>query len=225
MKKLSTIIWGLVLVAAGVLFGLNAVGVTSINLFFKGWWTLLIIIPCLIGLITEREKTGNFIGVAIGTVLLLGCQGIVSFNTIRKLVLPALIVIVGISLIISGIRGNKANKIICENKKDGKNPKVGCGAFSGCNMNFAGEVFDGADLTAAFGGVKCDLRGAIIEKDCAIKATAVFGGIDITVPDNVNVKVNSTSLFGGVSNKTVAHPDAPTIYVNATCMFGGVDIK
>ena len=73
--------------------------------------------------------------------------------------------------------------------------------------------------------MECDLRKAIIENDCAIQVTAVFGGIDIMVPDNVNVKVNSNSIFGGVSNKTSANPNAPTLYINATCMFGGADIK
>ena len=94
-------------------------------------------------------------------------------------------------------------------------------------MNFDGEQFSGAELTAVFGGVKCDLRQAIIEKDCAVNATSVFGGIDILVPDNVNVKVNSNSIFGGVSEKNhrTAVQGAVTIYINATCMFGGVEIK
>ena len=94
-------------------------------------------------------------------------------------------------------------------------------------MNFDSEEFNGAELTAVFGGVKCDLRNAIIEKDCAITATAVFGGIDIFVPDYVNVKINSNSIFGGVSDKNhrSSVPGAVTLYINATCMFGGVDIK
>ena len=54
-----------------------------------------------------------------------------------------------------------------------------------------------------------------------------FGGIDIYVPYNVNVKVNSNSIFGGVSqkNRRSNDPNAVTVYVNATCMFGGVEIK
>ena len=68
---------------------------------------------------------------------------------------------------------------------------------------------------------------AIFQQDCAINATAVFGGIDIYVPDGVNVKINSTSIFGGVSheNHRADIPGAVTLYINATCMFGGVEIK
>ena len=49
--------------------------------------------------------------------------------------------------------------------------------------------------------------------------------IDIFVPDNINVKVSSNCIFGGISNKTSVHKDAPTIYISGTCMFGGVEIK
>ena len=103
--------------------------------------------------------------------------------------------------------------------------RSGCATFSGCDMNYDGEVFEGAELTAVFGGVKCDLRNAIIEKDCAIQVSAIFGGIDILVPDNINVKVSSNCIFGGISNKTSVHKDVPTIYISGTCMFGGVEIK
>ena len=103
---------------------------------------------------------------------------------------------------------------------------MGCATFSGCNMIFDGEVFEGAELTAVFGGVKCDLRNAIIEKDCAITVSSTFGGIDILVPQGVNVKTNTNSIFGGVSNKAKNSKDnTVTIYISGTCMFGGVDIK
>lgn len=225
MKKISNVIWGIVFIVAGAVFALNAFNITNIDIFFDGWWTLFIIVPCAIGLFTEREKTGNLIGIAVGVFLLLCCQGILSFSMLWKLLVPAIIVIIGLKMVFTGLFGNKANEIISKMKENGNEPKVGCAIFSGCNLNYDGEVFEGAELTAVFGGVKCDLRNAMIEKDCAIQISAIFGGIDILVPDNINVKVGSNSIFGGVSNKTVAHENAPTIYVSGTCMFGGVDIK
>lgn len=225
MKKVSSIIWGIVLVAAGTLFALNAANITNINIFFDGWWTLFIIVPCAVGLFTEREKTGNIIGIAIGVFLLLCCRDVLSFGMLWKLLVPAIIVIIGLKMVFTGLFGNKANEILAKMKQDGGEPKVGCATFSGCNLNYDNEVFEGAELTATFGGVKCDLRNAIIEKDCAIQVSAIFGGIDIFVPDNINVKVSSNSIFGGMSNKTAAHPNAPTIYISGTCMFGGVEIK
>lgn len=225
MKKLSSIVWGIVLVIVGVIFALNALNVTDINLFFDGWWTLFIIVPCFAGLITEREKSGNIIGLAAGVVLLLSCQGILDFSLLWKLLVPAIIVILGLKMVFKGVFDNRASDIIKKMRTEGKEPRCGCATFSSCELNYAGETFDGGELTATFGAVKCDLRNAFIENDLVIHASAIFGGIEILVPDNVNVKVNSNSLFGGVSNKTDNHPDSHTIYVNAVCMFGGVEIK
>ena len=225
MKKVSSILWGVVLVAVGVVFALNAFGITDIDVFFDGWWTLFIIVPCVIGLFTESDKTGNIIGIVIGVFLLLCCQDILSFSMLWKLLIPAIIVVVGLKLILSGLFGNKATNIIKKLKQEGKKPKTECAIFSGSNINYGGEVFESADLTAVFGGINCDLRTAIIEKDCAIQATAVFGGIDILVPPGVTVKINSTSIFGGVTNKIKPTPNAPTLHVNCICLFGGVDTK
>ena len=227
MKKLSKILWGLALIAIGGTFALNAFGITDIEVFFDGWWTLFIIVPCFIGIFSEREKTGNIIGLLIGVFLLLCCQNVLGFDMLWKLAIPAIIVIIGLKLIFNAVFGDKAAKMIVESRQNGNDVKTGCATFSGQDMNFDGEKFDGAEISAIFGGVKCDLRNAIIEKDCAVTASAIFGGIDIYVPDNVNVKISSNSIFGGVSEKKHRPymENAVTLYINATCIFGGAEIK
>ena len=222
MKKTTGILWGSVLIVVGIVFGLNALGVADIDLFFDGWWTLFIIVPCAIGLFTEKDKTGNIIGIFIGLALLLAAQGVFSFDIFWKLLFPAIIVIVGLRLIL----GNILKK---EPKGDKRSRPAGehCATFSGVNANYAGEVFEGANLTAVFGGVECHLENAIIESDVVINASAIFGGIAVYLPENVNVKVSSTSIFGGVSNKRKLPFDenAVTVYINGSGIFGGVDIK
>ena len=227
MKKISNILWGIALIVIGVIFALNALGVTDIQIFFDGWWTLFIIVPCLIGFFSEREKTGNIIGLVIGVFLLLCCRDVLDFDMLWKLAVPVIIVIIGLKLVFGAVLGDKAVKLLETSKESGENVRVGCATFSGQKLNYNGEPFNGAELTAVFGGVDCDLRGAMIDKDCAVTATAVFGGIDIFVPDNVNIKVSSNSVFGGVSDKKQRTnvPGAATLYINATCMFGGVEIK
>ena len=112
MKKASSILWGIVLIAAGVIWALNVFNITDIDIFFDGWWTLFIIVPCAIGLFTEREKTGNIIGIAIGVFLLLCCQDILSFSMLWKILVPGLIVILGLKLLLTGLFGNKANEMM-----------------------------------------------------------------------------------------------------------------
>ena len=131
MKKISNILWGIVLVFAGVIFALNAFGITDIEIFFDGWWTLFIIVPCFIGIFSEREKTGNIIGLAIGVFLLLCCQNVLDLDMLWKLAIPAIIVIIGLKLILTAIFGDKATKIIEASRQNGSNVKTGCATFSG----------------------------------------------------------------------------------------------
>ena len=222
MKKISKIIWGALLIVCGVLFALNAFDITHFNIFFDGWWALFIIVPCFIGLFTEKDKWGNLFGILIGVLLLLCARDILSFSTLWKIIIPFIIIRIGIRIIVGATKKERSAQ-----PKISGDMKRTTAVFSGSEINFAGKIFEGATLSAVFGGIECDLRGALIEKDCVINAAAVFGGIDITVPDTVNIEVNGSSIFGGVSElKHNPHIEgAPTIYINAGCAFGGVDIK
>ena len=226
MKKASSLLWGIILVAVGVILAMNALGFASIDIFFDGWWTLFIIVPCAIGLFTDYDKTGHLIGICIGVFLLLCCQDILNFRMFWKLLFPAIIVIVGVKLILGSMFGNRGEQVFKQIQENGS-VRSGAATFSSTTFDYTGEVFEGARLDAVFGGIKCDLRGAIINGDCVINASTVFGGIDIYVPEGLNVKVSSNSIFGGVSGKERRNDPANqhTLYLNATCLFGGVELK
>jgi len=227
MKNFKNILWGLALIILGIIFGGNALGITDINVFFDGWWTLFIIVPCLMGLFKDNDRTPNVIGLIIGTSLLLACQDIIDFDLIGKLWLPIILVCIGASIIFKDVIGGKVNEQIKKLNENKTNQNEYCATFSGQDLKFDGEKFTGVDLTAVFGGIECDLRKSIIESDVVINTSSIFGGVDIFVPENVKVKVKSSSIFGGVSNKKKhsENTEAHTIYINATCLFGGVDIK
>lgn len=227
MKNFSKIMWGLALIVIGIILGGNALGLFSINIFFKGWWTLFIIVPSFIGLFSNNDKTGNIIGLLVGIALLLASRGVFDFNIIWKLLVPFIIISIGLSLIFKNSFDRETNESI---KK--LNEKISSGegitaTFSGQNVEFEGEEFKGTTLNAVFGGIKLDLRKAKIKDDVVINATSVFGGIDILVPEDCKVKIKSNSIFGGVSNnkKTVAKEKAHTIYVNGSGIFGGIEVK
>lgn len=119
------------------------------------------------------------IGVLIGIALFLGCQDIINFDLIWKLALPTILVIIGLSIIFKDTLGGKVNDEIkkLNEKRNGANTY--CATFSGQKVKFDKKLFAGADLTAVFGGVECDLRNAIIESDVVINASSIFGGVEI----------------------------------------------
>lgn len=227
MNKVSNILWGFVLIIIGVIFGLNALGMTDINIFFDGWWTLFIIIPCFIDLFKNGNKTGNIIGIVIGVALLLSCRGILNMGMVFKLIVPFILVCIGFSIIFKDSLNKKVKEKIKELNKDKKNDKEYSATFGEQKLDFSDEKFDGCEINAVFGGVNCDLRNATIKEDCVINASSIFGGITIRVPNNINVKVTSTPIFGGVSDerKKRNNDSKITLYINATCLFGGVEIK
>ncbi len=228
MKKFGNVLWGIVLIIVGIIIGGNSLGIMNINVFFNGWWTLFIIIPCFIGLLKENEKTGNLIGLLIGVALLLACQNIIRFDLIWKLAFPTILVIIGLSIILKDILGSKVTEEIRKMNEKNKGANEYCATFSGQDVNFDGEEFKGTTLTAVFGGVKCDLRKAVINENGVINCSAIFGGIDIYVPSDVKVKIKSSSIFGGVSDdrkEKEKAENAKILYINATCLFGGVEVK
>ena len=204
MNKVSNFLWGLVLIAVGVIFGLNALEITDINIFFDGWWTLFIIVPSFIGLFKEEAKTGNLIGLIIGICLFLGCQDYISFDLIWKLMMPTILVIIGLSIIFKDTLSSQVKKEIKKLNKNGS--KEYAATFGGQTVDFSKEEFEGCSLTAVFGSIKCDLREAIIKEDTVINASSIFGGVS-------DERKNKT--------KDNEH----TIYLNATSIFGGVEIK
>lgn len=219
--------WGLVLIIIGVVFGLNALGITNINIFFRGWWTLFLIIPGFIGLFKDNDRTGDIILIIIGIILMLSTRNVLDFDIIWKLILPIILVIIGLSIIFKDLFNTKINKEINKLNEKFKTDGDYCSIFGGQNIKFDNEEFKGTTLNAIFGGIKLDLRDAIIKKDVVINSTCVFGGITILVPKDVKIKVKSTPIFGGVEDKTKQkiNDKSKIVYINSTTIFGGVEIK
>lgn len=245
MKKLGNWLWGIVLIALGVIWGINALGIAHIDIFFPGWWTLFIIVPCTIGLITDEHKWGNFIGLLIGVCFLLGCLDVLEFDMVWKLFFPVILVLIGLSLIFKNTFKNQAAKKIKELNRDKTDDEAEeyWATFGEQDVDFDGKEFKGCKIDAVFGGADLDLRGAELKGDVVVKASSIFGGIVIYTPENVNVEIVSTSIFGGVSDnrknagrkkkmkdeekKATKKADnaGKTIYIDATCVFGGVEVR
>ena len=78
-----------------------------------------------------------------------------------------------------------------------------------------------------FGGSRFDFRDATFASDViTLNVFCAFGGVDVVVPDGVNVRNETIAIFGGsdVKNITPA-PGAPTIVLKGIVLFGGIDAK
>lgn len=234
-NKLSNTLWGLFFIIVGLGVAGNVLHLWDFNLFFEGWWTFLIIIPCFISMVQNGFGLGSTFGFIIGVLWFMSYQVDFHFN-IWNLIVPAILVFIGLRIMFQGAF-RKRTKFFEQNinvngttehtYSSSGAAKTEYSAVFSSNRIHVTDVFTGTNLNAIFGGLVLDLRDAKISNDVEVNASAVFGGIDIYIPRGVNIKTNNVPIFGGISNKTnqFAEPGAPTIYLNATCMFGGIDIK
>lgn len=215
---------GILLIAVGIIIAGNVLDFWNVSIFFRGWWTLFIIVPCAGNVRRYGLRTGWGAGLIVGILLLLSQWSLFSVGWAIKLALPVLLILYGLYVI-----GNGAhfNHIARESMAAGNGKRGSYNAFfSGQETNFPDEEFFGANVTAVFGGSELDLRSAIIVEDVTIDVTAIFGGVEVYLPDDVNVKLTSTALFGAAENsaKRADVPEWPTVYIRATSIFGGVEI-
>lgn len=114
-----------------------------------------------------------------------------------------------------------------EASKPGTSYKTASALFGSQDICYGPEPFSGGSYTAVFGGLTINLCNVKFDGDVVINVSAIFGGIDLILPSNVQVVSNVAPILGGVDIKYASSRDplSRKIIVNGTASFGGVAIK
>ena len=107
-NRISSIVLGLLLIAAGVCYAGNTLGFWDFTLFFRGWWTLIIIIPCIVSIIQRGVNGANAAGLIVGAALLLGAWDVIDLSLLRRLLVPLILILIGVSILLSNTRIKRA---------------------------------------------------------------------------------------------------------------------
>jgi len=81
---------------------------------------------------------------------------------------------------------------------------------------------------ALFGGMDLDMREAVFEAPMVeISGFWCFGGLDIKVPEGMEVRDQTVGIFGGTDVRDVGDPlpGAPTLIIKGATLFGGVSVR
>ncbi|MFJ8444606.1 DUF1707 domain-containing protein [[Kitasatospora] papulosa] len=87
---------------------------------------------------------------------------------------------------------------------------------------------------AMWGGGEIDLREAhFAERDVVIRCFTIMGGMQVTVPPDLNVQVNGLGVMGGFGEHSKLddepepepEPDAPRVRITGFALMGGVGVE
>ena len=99
--------------------------------------------------------------------------------------------------------------------------------FGGVTRSGRWRVRKNIQALALFGGMDLDLHNAIFEAPVVeISGFWCFGGLDIKVPEGIEVRDQTAGIFGGTDIHDVGNPapGAPTLVIKGVTLFGGVSV-
>lgn len=250
MKKANGLIVGVLFIVVGLLYACSALDIFEFSIFFPGWWTLFIIVPCIYALTRKNEdKTGPVIGLIIGICFLINAQDFDFHINFWPMAIAVLCIVIGWKMIFpqkkkehkqveftyDNTSGEK--EVVIDGVKFDNTYTKSSGGYvnasailGGKDIRVDNECFTGADICVIMGAVDLNLRNAIISEDVYVNVTAVMGGIDIYAPANVRVVTDGCStIMGGIDVNTpyanFHSADTPRLIITGNCIMGGIDIK
>ncbi len=227
-RSIPGIVPALIVIGIGVLFLLN-----NLNIFFLHdiwrFWPVILIAAGLAKMVDSPYSNGKVVGgvlVGVGGLFLADNLGFLSlsWNDLWPLVLIG----AGVLMLWSRLAPPPAGVPNIPSGHEGALNEYAI--FGGVERKLTTDDFRGGAATALFGGVVIDLRRAGMRGDSAvIDVTAMFGGIEIKVPQNWIVVPQVAAIFGGFGNKTMQPssdtPGVKRLHIKGAAVFGGVDVK
>ena len=216
------LILGVGIVALGVVFLLDNLGIIYVRDVWDFWPALLIIFG-LSKLAQPKGASGRIVGLiftVIGAAFLLDNLRLIHFNLWDYW--PVILVFIGVSMVWRAWAAGSSTPAGGESEGN-----ISAAAILGGVKRVSNTPdFRSAELTAIMGGCDIDLRQASIKSSPAvINIFTMWGGVDIKVPNDWSVEVQGLPLLGGFDDKTF-HPQnsSKRLLVKGLALMGGVEI-
>lgn len=195
-------------------------------------WQMLLIAIGLVSLAKKGAHPGGYILILIGGIFLLPEFFDFSFNT-RQLLFPAILIGVGLIILFKGFsrwQGDWKHRFV-EGEFSDMDIIDANHIFGGGEYHITSDNFKGGRINCVFGGGKYDFRKAKLANGTVIlDVSMVFGGLEIIVPNDWNVKVEVDSILGGFSQKNLDFLAPSTnatgqLVIKGSAVFGGGELK
>jgi predicted membrane protein len=224
-KPCNATLWtGVVAVLAGIVLFLDHLGKVNAHYIFRFWPVILIAIGLSAFLSKDYTSknlsvTGGGMLAFWGTLLLLLNLGYLGWGQVW----PIALIGVGLFLV---WRSFSPQKLRLPDSLGHLHPTS---VFASVQRSITDTNFQQGKAETVFGSIELDFIYADIPGDRAVLDVAVvFGSLEVRVPTNWNVSVETTAVFGSAENKTRA--PLPTVQqkllvVRGDVVFGSLEVK
>jgi predicted membrane protein len=218
---------GIVLVLIGTVILLSHMGIISADRVWR-LWPVVLIVAGGVRFIGRQNRVFGGMLIIIGAMFLLSNFGYLHLRWDD--LWPILLIGVGASLIWGRLEMPRLPPSTSTGAPNSINEFA---MFGGVERRIGMNNFVGGTVTAMFGGVELDFRSAEIEgEEAVVLVEAVFGGIEIVVPEGWMVIYEGQSIFGGYNDETRPPlPDVPgaaprkRLILRGRAVFGGITVK
>lgn len=237
--KGGALVIGTVILLLGILFLLENLGYFQVAQLWQFWPVILIAVG-IAKLIDGRGKNWipGTVLTLIGLIFLANNIGLLGWN-IWKFAGPALLILAGVLILVRGSFRFDDNVYWTGAFQDtgasAENVLHEYAIFGGVNRRIESQDFQGGEALAVFGGVEIDMhRAGTTREEISVDVNAIFGGVEMWVPDTWDVIVRGSSILGGFEDKThrassnLGTPEGikrPRLVIRGSAVFGGVVVK
>ena len=223
----SQVVLGFLVIAMGLLFLLDNLGILDMHQAVSVWPTLFIVVGT-VKLCDTATPGGRLVGgilVGIGVLLTLDRMDIIDFSW--RAVWPLALIGLGALMLVKAARGRR---LLAGGSKDGIADDVidSTAIMGGFERRVSSQAFRGGEITAVMGGCSLDMRGCAIQPqgEAVINVFAFWGGVTIKCPPDWTVILQGTPILGGFEDKTIQPPDgARRLVIRGYAIMGGVEVR
>jgi predicted membrane protein len=226
MRGVKSIVFGLTVIAAGVLLLMKNAGMLdpeAANVIFS--WQMLLVAIGFINL-WGREFVFGLILMAVGGYFI-GTDFVGMDLSIASFIWPAIIILIGLIIMFKS-RLFSFEKRFQKGVENYNESFEEVNVLGGSEKVIHAENFKFAKITAVMGGSSLDLSNVIMSEDGAIiDMTCVLGGTSIIVPSDWDVRFEGVAILGGISDeRKVTQVDySKKLTIKGICVMGGCEIK
>lgn len=215
---------GAAVIGLGLIFLLDNLGFIEARTALRLWPAIFIVFGVL-KLAQARALPGYLVGaglVLLGVLFTASRLGIVSVGMHE--LWPLFLIGAGGAIVATALRSRHGP---APAEATGDDSVINAAAIlGGFRRRIASKAFRGGEITAVMGGCELDLRDASIEGEAVVTVFAMWGGINLRVPEDWTVVLQGMPLLGGFDDKAAVPARADKrLIVRGYAIMGGCEIR